>query len=299
MQTKRVIALGFFDGVHIGHGALLRRTCELATNYGCISSAFSFDVSPSSIICGIETPLISSVSARITLMQELYGIEDVQIVHFDKSLMRLSWQEFVTEKLQKELHAVHVVCGQDFRFGYRGEGTPERLKELCKELGIGCDVIEKVELDGVCVSSTVIRNFLQRGDFRQAVRFLGHPLLYCGVVQKGARLGQTIGVPTANLPFEPNALTPAFGVYAAKVEADGSQYRALVNVGLHPTAEALKNPLLEAHLLDFSGDLYGKKIFVRLYDFIRPERKFSSLNALQEQIRKDRIQIQNYFSEEN
>lgn len=298
MQTKRVIALGFFDGVHIGHGALLSRTRELAAQYGCIASAFSFDASPGSVISGKNIPLLSSVSERKLLMRQYYGIGDVQIAHFDRELMELPWRRFVTEKLVEELSAAHLVCGHDFRFGYRGEGDPERLRLLCAELGIGCDVIGKVTLDGITVSSTHIRTLLQNGDIPAAVRFLGHPQLYSGTVEKGAQLGRTIGFPTANLPFAPSALIPPFGVYAAKAELDGNEYPALVNIGLHPTAEKLKKPLLEAHLLGFDGDLYGRELSVWLYSFIRPERRFDSLQGLQKQILTDKKAVCSFFHAE-
>ena len=298
MQTNRVLALGFFDGVHLGHGALLRRTRQLADQLGCRAAALSFDVPPTQVITGTPVPLISSVEERELLLRGLYDMDDVLIRRFDQALMHLPWQDYVTKLLLEELHAVHVVCGADHRFGYRGEGTPERLQALCAKHGVGCDIIEKVELDGAPISSTRIRALLSSGDLDAAVRLLGHPQLCTGVVTHGAHRGSAIGFPTANLPFPAGALVPPFGVYCAKARLqDGQEFPAVVNIGVHPTAGSLAAPILEANLCGYHGGLYGQPLQVWLYHQLRPEQQFSSMEALRDMIQQNKQQTLAYFNE--
>ena len=296
MQTKRVLALGFFDGVHIGHGALLRRTRQVADSLGCTAAALTFDAPPAQVISGAPVALISSAQDRARLMRQLYGIDEVLVRHFDRDLMHLSWQDYIERLLLGELGAVHVVCGADHRFGFRGEGTAERLRDFCAARGVGCDIIEKVVLDGAAVSSTRIRALLLAGDLDAARRLLGHAQLLSGTVTHGAHRGGPIGFPTANLPFPAGVLVPPRGVYCAQAQlADGPRFPAVVNIGVHPTAGSLPAPILEAHLGGFDGDLYGKPLAVWLYHFLRPEQTFSSMDALAAQIASDRDATVRYF----
>ena len=172
---KKVIALGFFDGVHLGHGALLRRVGEVAASLGAVSAACTFDIHPESLIRNHPTPLLTTPAVRAELMRRYYGIQDVIVVHFDQRMMRMPWQTFVTEFLVGEHRAVHLVAGHDFHFGYKGEGNPERLAGLCRELGIGCDIIPKVEREHITISSTYVRALVAQGDLERAADFLGHP----------------------------------------------------------------------------------------------------------------------------
>ena len=154
-QAKRVVALGFFDGVHLGHGALLSLCAQRAKELGAIPAAFTFDLHPSALIPGKEPiPLLTTPSDRTGLMKRCYGIQEGAVAHYDQRMMTTPWRDFVTEFLVKELGAVHLVAGHDFHFGYKGEGDPQRLQKLCGELGIGCDIVPKVEREGITVSST-------------------------------------------------------------------------------------------------------------------------------------------------
>ena len=296
MQTKRVIALGFFDGVHIGHGALLRRTRQVADSLGCTAAALTFDAPPAQVISGAPVALISSAQDRARLMRQLYGMDEVLVRHFDRDLMQLSWQDYIESLLLAELGAVHVVCGADHRFGFHGAGTAERLCAFCAARGVGCDIVDKVELDGAPVSSTRIRALLQAGELDAARRLLGHAQLLSGTVAHGAHRGGALGFPTVNIAFPAGVLVPPRGVYCAQAQLeDGTLYPAVVNVGVHPTAGSLPAPILEAHLCGFDGDLYGQKIAVWLYHFLRPERAFSSMDALAAQIAHDRAETVKYF----
>ena len=288
MNERRVIALGFFDGVHIGHGALLKKTCERATELGAIPAAMSFDTHPDTLVFGTPTELLNTMDERKHLMQSLYGIEDVIFCHFDKAMMNMDWEAFVEDYLVRELHACHLVCGHDYHFGARGFGNAERLTEKCRALGLGCDVIGEVKLDGVTVSSTHLRALLKDGKMEEAVRFLGHGHIISGIVQHGDSRGHTLGLPTANLALDASLLVPAFGVYGGWADAgELGRFPAAVNLGVHPTVHELPHPVAEASLLGFEGDLYGKFLRLELLFQVRPEQRFSSLPELTAQIARD------------
>ena len=161
MSEATVIALGFFDGVHLGHGALLRKTAERARELGVTPAAFTFDRSPKEFVTGVPVPLLTSAAERAEIIREYYGIGTVFVEPFDRAMMTMPWEDFITELLVKKYRAVHLVAGHDFRFGYKNEGDPEKLREKCRALGLGCDIIPKVELDGVTVSSTYIRSLIR------------------------------------------------------------------------------------------------------------------------------------------
>ena len=288
MNERRVIALGFFDGVHIGHGALLKKTCERAKALGAIPAAMSFDTHPDTLVFGTPTELLNTMDERKQLMQSLYGIEDVIFCHFDKAMMNMDWEAFVEDYLIRELHACHLVCGHDYHFGARGFGNAERLTEKCRALGLGCDVIGEVKLDGVTVSSTYLRRLLKEGRMEEAVRFLGHGHIISGIVQHGDSRGHTLGLPTANLALDASLLVPAFGVYGGWADAgELGRFPAAVNLGVHPTVHELPHPVAEASLLGFDGDLYGRFLRLELLFQVRPERQFSSLQELTAQIARD------------
>ena len=288
MNKRRVIALGFFDGVHIGHGALLKKTCERAKALGAIPAAMSFDTHPDTLVFGTPTELLNTMDERKHLMQSLYGIEDVIFCHFDKAMMNMDWEAFVEDYLVRELHACHLVCGHDYHFGARGFGNAERLTEKCRALGLGCDVIGEVKLDGVTVSSTYLRRLLKEGRMEEAVRFLGHGHIISGIVQHGDSRGHTLGLPTANLALDASLLVPAFGVYGGWADAgELGRFPAAVNLGVHPTVHELPRPVAEASLLGFDGDLYGRFLRLELLFQVRPEQRFSSLPELTAQIARD------------
>ncbi|MGN0967927.1 MAG: riboflavin biosynthesis protein RibF [Oscillospiraceae bacterium] len=294
-QGKRVIALGFFDGVHIGHGALLRRVADRAGELGAVPAAVTFDAHPDEVILKQETALLTTPAERADLMRRLYGVREIIVARFDAHLMHMDWREFVTDFLVAEHGAVHLVAGHDFHFGYRGEGNPERLRQLCAQLGIGCDIIPPVALDGITVSSTYIRTLIAQGETERAMEFLGHPHTLTDRVRHGKKLGSRLGFPTMNLQIPSGCVVPAFGVYAARVWADGEVFSAAANVGIRPTVNDGQAVTVEATLLDFAGDLYGKTVRMEFYRHLRPEQKFESLEALRTQVLHDIETIRNYF----
>ena len=298
-NQRKVIALGFFDGVHLGHGALLRRVAQAAEADQALPCAFTFDSSPAAALTGREIPLLTGVEDRRRLMEELYGIREVIVAPF--AVMRdMDWRDFITGYLQRDLGVVHVVAGHDFHFGRRGEGNPRRLAQLCAQLGMGCDIIPKVELDRITVSSTYIRTLVASGDMEEAARFLGHPHLLSGPVVHGNELGRTLGTPTANLLVPEGVIAPAFGVYASRaVLPDGEARLAVTNVGTRPTVNADKTAVtVEPWILDFHGDLYGKTIRLELHRRLRPEQRFGGVDELREAILKNAEETRQYFAPE-
>ncbi len=305
-KQRRVIALGFFDGVHMGHGALLRRVKEEADRLGAVPAAFTFDRSPAAAITGRAVPLLSTLEDRTALMNGLYGIQELVVAPF-RTMQHMDWEDFIQSYLVGELGVVHVVAGHDFHFGYMGEGNPERLKAKCQALGVGCDIIPKVELDGVTVSSTYIRTLIAQGEMERAVEFLGHPYRLTRQVTHGKRLGSRLGFPTVNLRIPEGVIIPAFGVYATHVwvlpdypdhqpciPGEGS-CMAVTNVGVRPTVEDGDQVTVESFLLDFNGDLYGRTVRVEFYKYLRPERKFPSVEALAEEIQHNADQTREFF----
>lgn len=292
---KRVIALGFFDGVHKGHGALLRRVTERAQALSAIPTAFTFDTHPESLILGRATPLLSTTADRADLMRRLYGIQDVVVAHYDREMMKTPWEAFITDYLVRDCSAVHVVAGHDFHFGYRGEGNPERLKLKCRELGIGCDIIHPVLQDGITVSSTYIRTLVAQGEMERARAFLGHPHTLSETVAHGKKLGSALGFPTVNLRIPAGVVVPAHGVYATRIWVDGTAHMAVTNVGSRPTVDDGEALTVEGFLLDFEGDLYDKTVRVEFYKFLRPEERFPSLDALRAEIMRNVEQTRTYF----
>ena len=292
-----VIALGFFDGVHLGHGALLRRTAEVARETGLTPAVFTFDRSPKAVVTGRPIPLINSAQDRKGIVERYYGIEKMIVAPFDHRMMTMPWQSFITDFLVDEHKAAHVVAGHDFHFGHKNEGTPARLQETCARIGIGCDIIPRVEIDGATVSSTYIRQLIEAGDMARAVRFLGHPHILTDTVRHGRGIGRSELFPTANLLLPQDVIVPSHGVYATRaVLPDGTSLPAVTNVGVRPTVNNGSDVTVEASLIGFSGDLYGSTLRIEFYEKLRGERRFSTVEALKAQIQQDIDATSAYFS---
>ena len=314
MQT--VIALGFFDGVHLGHGDLLARTAAVAAERGWRSAALTFDRSP-----GKDGRLLTTVEDRIRLIRGLYGVDEVFVLTFSEEFRRMDWERFL-ESLVRDRAAAHFVCGWDYRFGYLGKGTPELLRQWCEARGLGCDVIPPRVIEGVTVSSSYIKTLIQAGDAEGAARFYGHPHSLTGTAQSGRGLGHTLGFPTANLLPAPELVLPRDGVYAVQVTVYGSgksgqsmpvptgagavahtvrrysgeaqTYLGVCNVGTRPTVGGHRRTV-ETWLSGFDGDLYGRTLTVEFYCRLRDEKSFPSLEALKEEIFRNQAQAEAYF----
>ena len=320
-MMKKIFALGFFDGVHLGHQALLAECCRAAKELNSkdpvipsqcshwrgnphlagddapenmpeiatvIPAAVTFDLPPAAVLAGKEPNMLTSLQDRLALLSG-YGIRDIKVLETKTPVLSQKWEEFLNNLVAEG--ATGFVCGEDFRFGHKGEGTAAVLQAYCKEKGLICAVVPKKTVDGIPVSSTKIRTFIADGQMEQAVKFLGHPHVLTAEVVKGRQIGRTMDFPTANLHFVPGILVPRFGVYACKAVFEEKIYDAVVNIGTRPTVNGV-GVTAEAHLLDFAGDLYGKEIRLEFHKFLRPERKFADLDALKMQIAKDIKEVQ-------
>ena len=296
IEKKRVIALGFFDGLHIGHSALMRKTLEVGGEKNLIPSVITFDAHPLSLISGETVPLINSPEDRAGLIHDIFGIDDIIFLHFDRDTSNMPWDEFIGH-LVNEFGALHLVAGHDFRFGSGGKGNSSLLTIKCGELGLGCDIIPEVKLDGITSSSTYIRELILSGDMERANIFLGHPHVLTDTVRYGYKLGRTLGTPTINMCFKDGVLIPAFGVYATKVyPGDGRSYIGVTNVGIRPTVDNSNQITAETHILSYQGNLYGRPVRIEFYKHLRPEIKFNDIAQLKEQIQKDCVLSQRYFT---
>ncbi len=291
-----VVCIGAFDGLHLGHRALVRRAVTRARELGLPAVALSFEPLPREFFSRELPP------PRLTLARGKYeglralGADSVGLLRFDARLSAMSAQDFVHQLLVARLGAREVWIGPDFRFGHRRGGDLTLLQELGAALGFTADEIEPVQLQGERVSSTRIREALRGGDFTDATHLLGRPYAIGGRVVRGKQLGRTLGFPTANLRFPK---TPALsGIYATWVHGVGDRPHASVSsFGTRPTVDGVE-PLLEAHLFDFDGDLYGRHIEVEFVAKLRDELKFPDLPSLTEQMHRDAETARRLLSEQ-
>ena len=291
-QQKRIFALGFFDGVHLGHQALLGACVSLAEAAGAGAAAITFDRHPRSLFTQTPPPLISTAASRRLLLGR-YGITYVKQYPVIPEVMGMPWQDFLGSLLEEG--AAGFVCGDDFRFGRCNEGNVRGLMEFCETRGLPCAIVPEQTVDGKRISSTYIRSQIEGGDMETAKRFLGHPHIVSGVVVPGKQLGRTLGIPTANIRLEEGLVVPKFGVYACRVNIDGKSYAAVTNVGTRPTVNGL-GVTVEPWILDFDGNLYGQEITLEFHRFLRPETKFDGLDALKAQINRDAAETRAYFT---
>lgn len=294
MAKKKVMALGFFDGIHIGHAALMNMIIKRAQEYDAEPAVLTFDVHPDSLVFKKNVPLINSADDRERILSRCFGIDDVVVVHFSQSVMHMDWKVFIDELID-DMDLCHIVVGHDFKFGYKGLGTAEKLEEYCAQRGVGCDIIPPVCKDGVIVSSTLIRGLIESGEIEKANEYLGRPHTLTDVVRSGYHLGTQMGTPTINMRFPDGVIIPRHGVYAAKAYVDGEEYMSVTNVGVRPTVSEDGGVNVESFLLDFTGNLYGRLVRLDFYKFMRPERKFNDIDELAAQIKHDAESTREYF----
>ena len=291
-KENYIFALGFFDGVHLGHQALLRKCTELAAAHNATPAAMTFAGHPQSAFSATFPSLITSQIDREALLRQ-FGMEYIHTLPVTKAVMSTPWEVFLTDLLQ--IGAAGFVCGHDFRFGRGGEGNGEKLAAFCAQHGLPFAIVPPQTLDGIRISSTHIRSLLEAGRMEEACRCLGHPHVLTARVVPGRQLGRTIGIPTANLAIPQGVAEPRHGVYACKAKTPEGEFLAVTNVGSRPTVEG-HHVTVEPWLLDYSGDLYGKAVTLEFHAFLRPEQKFDSLEALKQEIQKNAAQTRDFFS---
>ena len=288
-----IYALGFFDGVHIGHQALLAACRSLAAANSRTAGVITFDAHPDTLVAGRTPRLINTPADRERLLKTEFHMQTVVTLPFDEKMRSMEWEDFLS-MLRREHGAAGFVCGEDFRFGFRGLGNAAVLGGYCLREGLPFAMVPQQEIDGIRVSSTYIRQQLETGDMATAVRFLGHPHILTGTVVHGRKLGRTLGIPTANLRLPQGLAVPRFGVYVCSTEIDGCLYPAVTNIGNRPTVNG-HHTTVEPWILDFSGDLYGRELSLRFHYFLRPEMRFDSLEDLQAEIRRNAEEARNYL----
>jgi riboflavin kinase/FMN adenylyltransferase len=288
-MEKKIFALGFFDGVHLGHQALLKASVELAARMGVETAAITFESHPQSLFLKQPPALLTVLEDRYKLLLQ-YGIDHVYAYPVTEKVMSTDWQAFLDELVG--YGGVGFVCGHDFRFGHKGQGDAEKLRSYCQARELPCIIVPEQTLDGIRISSTHIRGLLEAGDMETAAKFLGHPHILSGEVVAGRQVGRTIGIPTANILIPDGVAVPKLGVYACRCIIGDAVYRAVTNIGSRPTVDG-HQVRSESWILDFGGDLYGKTITLEFVAMLRPEEKFPSLEALQAQIHRDAQQARN------
>ena len=292
-MKNTIYALGFFDGVHLGHQALLSACRELAAKHGCSAGVVTFASHPDTLVKGNTPMLINSPKDREKLLREQNRMEILVTLPFDSAMRSMPWETFL-DMLRKHYDAAGFVCGQDFRFGHRGSGNAHALWEYCNRENLPCTVVPDQIVKGIRVSSTYIRRQLEDGHMATAVRFLGHPHILTGKVVHGKALGRKLDIPTANLLLPEGLAVPRFGVYVCSCLIDGKRYPAVTNVGTRPTVQG-SGITVEPWILDYSGDLYEREITLEFHYFLRPEMKFQSLEALQQEIRRNAEETRDYL----
>jgi riboflavin kinase/FMN adenylyltransferase len=292
---KVCLAIGFFDGVHLGHQQIIRQTITDARQHEAIALVVTFDRHPNTVVAPSRVPpLIYSLPRKLRTIESL-GADTLLLIHFDKAFSEQTGEGFI-RALARDLGHVQSLCvGANFVFGHKRGGNVDLLKKLGAELKFTVHGMAAVSLDGRAVSSTRIREAIRAGDLDGVSQMLGRAYSLAGTVVRGDGLGHKIGFPTANLEVTDLALPP-HGVYAILVEAGGKTHRAVLNIGLRPTLQN-PNPQLrvEAHLIDFAGDLYGQELEVAFVDKLRAEAKFPSLAELRQQIARDILDAQMRF----
>lgn len=283
-ENGSCVALGFFDGVHLGHQKVIRDCAERCTNERCV--VLTFRDSPAKVLGKPCPPLLTDNAQKGELMLKM-GADDIIFADFG-ALMELSPEDFVQKILLEKLCAKRVCCGFNYRFGRGGTGDVETLKKLCGERGIEVIVCEPVTAGGEQVSSSRIRKLITGGEVEKASKMLGYRFAIEEDISSGNRIGSEMGFPTLNLPLKEGMTIPKFGVYASLVEIDGTVHHGATNIGVHPTVGAHPIPLCETFLLDFQGgDLYGKTAKCELVRFVREEKHFDSIEELTAQILAD------------
>ena len=281
------IGLGNFDGLHIGHMALINTLVKESKLRNLSSVVYTFTKHPENIIRKkLFTPLLSTESKKIELLSET-KLEYLYFDEFDENFSRMSPHAFIRDVLVGKLKIKLAVAGLDYRFGYRGEGTVDLLAELGDKYNYRTIIVPPIKVGDDIVSSTKIRNSISKGNMSEVFKLLGRHYTITAEVVSGRRIGNTIGFPTANIHPESYLILPRRGVYITKTLLDGKLYRSITNIGYNPTFEDVNRLTVETHIIDFEGDIYGKKIEVFFLAKIRNEKKFKGIEELKEQIKRD------------
>lgn len=294
ITAPTVLTIGKFNGMHLGHQHLLAQVVARARALGSQSAALTFEPHPALVLQPEHERVYLTPQQERDQLLAASGIDHLIVLRFDQALMQLTAEQYM-RNLCDHINLRELWVGPDMHVGYRRQGTVAVLSEIGQQLGYIVHPIEKLLVDGQPVSATRIRDLLQAGAVEQVPALLGRPFAVIGAVVRGDQRGRTIGFPTANVAVAPRDVLPADGVYACRVTLpEGSQHNAVTNVGVRPTFGVLGRTV-EAHLLDWSGDLYGQQLRVTFVERIRPEQKFSGIDELKAQIGRDAARARELF----
>lgn len=280
LNGKTAVALGFFDGVHEGHKAVINAAVKYSRENNIPAVVWTFINSPK------KTALSITDNDERKALFEAQGVDILIAFPFSEDVKGLTKDEFVNTVLKDCLNAEKVFCGFNYSFGAGGKGTPEELKKLCESQGISVEISDEISVQDETVSSTKIREYIENGFPEKAGRLLGRPYSINGTVSHGKKLGRTLGFPTANIKIGENKVIPKDGVYFTVTEFEGKRFYGITNIGTNPTVEDTQRRA-ENFIFDFDGDLYGKEIKIEFLKYIRGEKKFDSVETLAKQVKKD------------
>lgn len=285
LDRPSAVAIGKFDGVHRGHQSLLRHVLEQREK-GLQAVVFTFDPSPAALFSGESLPELTTKREKRTLFREL-GIDVLIEFPLNFTTAAMEPETFVEKILAERMKTAYIAAGEDLSFGNKGKGDAALLQKMAGKFGYRTEIIEKVCLEGVEISSSYVREVIKAGDMERAERLIGEAYSVSGIVAHGKKLGRRLGMPTVNLLPEREKLLPPYGVYFSEVSVGERVYKGITNIGCKPTVNDEKQTGVETYLYDFAQDIYGREITVRLFSFLRPERKFASVEELKKQMAAD------------
>lgn len=292
--NKPVVTIGSFDGVHRGHREVLRQLTDYARQTGGSSVVITFWPHPAAVLGGKQTGLLSTPDEKLQLMTET-GIDWLITLPFTREFAQMEYDVFVTEYLVKKLQISTLLIGYDNKVGRNGRGRFAEVEALAEKLGFEVRQLEVLAADTQPISSTAIRNLLSEGRVIEANQLLGRPYGLSGKVVSGNHIGTKLGFPTANIQPNECKFVPGNGSYAIRANIDGTEYAGMLNIGNRPTIADAGQPTIEAHLFNFSGDIYGRTIEVFFVDKIRDERQFANLDELRAQLETDSQTVKGWF----
>lgn len=294
-----VITLGYFDGLHQGHRALMKASRRMADRLGSCALMMSFEPHPSHVLVGHQPiPLIYGMAEKEWILKESGWMDHMVIMSFEPELMNMEPEYFVEDILFRRWHAVGIVVGDNFRFGRKNRGDAAMLRELCQRAGVCCEIVTEVDDEGVRVSSSRIRELLSQGRIEDVNRLLGRPYMLFGSVSRGSGLGHRCLVPTVNLTLAQGRQYPASGVYVSRTYTADGAYESVSNIGHNPTVGEGLSLRCETYLMEFDEEIYGKDVRVEFYRYLRPEQRFRSMDELRQQQIHDIQNARAYFAEE-
>ena len=286
IDEPTVVTIGKFDGIHKGHAAIFERM-KRYRDKGLKPVVFTFDMPVSRVIHGINSRVLTTRSEKRYIFDQM-GVEYLIEFPFNEMTASISAEEFIDDFMVESMNMKAIVMGRDCRFGHRGVGTPDMLARYAHNYGYEVEIVDKLKDSHDLISSTRIREFVEKGDIVHANELLLYPYFFYGTVVEGNKLGRTIGIPTINLIPREIKLLPPNGVYYSQVELNGERLSAITNIGRKPTLGGTDTATgIETYIYDFNRDIYGEELTVSLYEYVRPEMKFNSLDELKQQLDMD------------